>query len=699
MTRPQRVVAIVDKDSEVGNPGRARPIVRTVAFAILALTTFGAMAPRPASAQGAVVIVDGRGWGHGVGLAQDGAFWLAKSGQSAPQIIAFFYPGTKLGKRSGSIRVRVLDAGSLTLAFPQGGRIGRRKLTAGAHVRVRASGSTVQVDTGPSAGTLASVPAGEPNPAPDAAPAPDPPGAAAAAVPDAPAVPGPATSSVASNDQKVAFGPIGDRSHTFRLIVSVRAQTGADPSRVAATTPVGGSPAPAGVVATTPAASAAEPVPGPTTVADPAPPTSAADPPPTSAANPPAPDALTVTTAAPTSSPAVGTPGGASAAPVSPDSNAAAPVEPDPNADDPSDGGSTAAAGGAHQMRADAGTGVIEIIGGKRFRGALDLTASGGSIRVDNDVNVEDYLRGMGEVRDPRWPQAALRAQAIAARTYALRTIESRGEICKTDRCQVYLGAQAEYPEMDEAVRATAGQVVTYGGSLANIFYSASAGGVSATPEEGFGAGSSSPPYLVSRPYLSGDLREWTVQMPPSELGRRFGYRGTATGASVSRVGPSGRALEVTIDGSAGPKRIDGKTFQRTLRLRSTLLTVRAGVVAAGTELVNDTVPLSAASADDPVPAEADLGLLAGADPTGVSTTTAPLTPATVPATAVPTPPPPTTTIPVPDATVAVPPLAPAEQRTGTGGGLDLLLGGGALAVVGGVTVAALRWRRTADHD
>ena len=69
-----------------------------------------------------------------------------------------------------------------------------------------------------------------------------------------------------------------------------------------------------------------------------------------------------------------------------------------------------------------------------------------------NQVNVETYLRGMGEVRNPSWPTASLRAQAIASRTYALRAMAANGELCDTQRCQVYIGSDAEYSAMDKAV-------------------------------------------------------------------------------------------------------------------------------------------------------------------------------------------------------------------------------------------------------
>ncbi len=211
---------------------------------------------------------------------------------------------------------------------------------------------------------------------------------------------------------------------------------------------------------------------------------------------------------------------------------------------------------------------------GRRYSGTLETSADGAGLQLVNAVDVEKYLRGMGEVRDPGWPPAALRAQAIAARTYALRAPAAGATLCSTDHCQVYLGETAEYGAMNEAVADTEGDVLLYKGSLALSVYSASGGGVSATPEEGFGSPDGDYPYLRSAPYPTQDPMPWNVTLPLSEIGHRFGYR-DATSTRVSRVGPSGRALEVTFDGPAGPLAVDGRSFAATLQLRSTLFTIR----------------------------------------------------------------------------------------------------------------------------
>lgn len=228
-----------------------------------------------------------------------------------------------------------------------------------------------------------------------------------------------------------------------------------------------------------------------------------------------------------------------------------------------------------------AGNGTLAVPArGRQYRGLLEATATGSPLRLVNHLDVETYLRGMGEVRDPRWPPAALRAQAVAARTYGLRAMSRGGELCDTQRCQVYLGTAAEYGAMDKAVADTRGQVLAYGRALVSAVYSANGGGVSATREEGgFGAPDTDPsyPYLRSAPYLTKDPGPWSVQVALTDVAARLGYRGTVTDVRVERSGPSGRALDVVLNGSAGPQAVSGLELDRALGLRSTLFTLRVG--------------------------------------------------------------------------------------------------------------------------
>ncbi|HZN15710.1 MAG TPA: SpoIID/LytB domain-containing protein, partial [Acidimicrobiales bacterium] len=222
--------------------------------------------------------------------------------------------------------------------------------------------------------------------------------------------------------------------------------------------------------------------------------------------------------------------------------------------------------------------GSVTVVDRQRtYRGAIDASARDAAVRLVNQLSVDQYLRGMGEVRDPSWPAAALRSQAIAARTYALRAMDKAGELCDTQRCQVYLGQQAEYPAMDKAVAATAGQVLVFNKALASAVYSANAGGHSASREEGFGVGGDGYPYLRPAPYETKDAMPWTVSVALSDIAARLGHV-PVSDVSVAGTGPSGRALAVTLAGPGGVRSVSGLEFARALGLRSTRFTVRMGV-------------------------------------------------------------------------------------------------------------------------
>ncbi len=228
------------------------------------------------------------------------------------------------------------------------------------------------------------------------------------------------------------------------------------------------------------------------------------------------------------------------------------------------------------------------------------MAGPAGGLDVRNHVDVEDYLKGMAEVPGT-WPAAAVQAQAIAARTYALRAMAAGGTLCDTDACQVYAGTARESAGQVAAVDATRGLVVTYGGRLAATFYSASAGGFTATAPEGFGS-DAEVPYLTAHPYATVHPEPWAVDIALTDVARRLGYPGLLHSVEVDQVGPSGRPLHITLDGDAGPRAVDPQVFRRRLGLRSTLFSV----VAATSEV-----------APPPPPEEVDAGVVgAGDDPT-----------------------------------------------------------------------------------
>ncbi|WP_229522241.1 SpoIID/LytB domain-containing protein [Paenibacillus monticola] len=134
----------------------------------------------------------------------------------------------------------------------------------------------------------------------------------------------------------------------------------------------------------------------------------------------------------------------------------------------------------------DAGIQMVER-SKRTYRGNLELSGLNGSLAVINVVPLEQYLYAVvgGEVSSG-WPEEALKAQAVAARSYAL----SQGNkfdvanVVDTTLSQVYNGIGAEAPVITRAVDATAGEVLMSGGKIVEAVFSSNSGGVTADPTE-----------------------------------------------------------------------------------------------------------------------------------------------------------------------------------------------------------------------
>lgn len=224
-------------------------------------------------------------------------------------------------------------------------------------------------------------------------------------------------------------------------------------------------------------------------------------------------------------------------------------------------------------------SGGLEQVGDSSYHGVLTVVADGKKLRAVNALPIETYLDGLGEVRDPSWPQASLQALVVAARSYALHSLHPGAlfDVWSDDRSQVYLGAGAEYDALTEAVAKTRGLVLTYDGSVADTVYSASGGGVTATAAEGFGDDATvaaNEPYLTAGKYPTANPLPWAVTYSLATVGAALAYPGTLTGVSVTSVGPSGRAIGVTLTGSSGRRLVPGLALYHDLLLQSNLYTL-----------------------------------------------------------------------------------------------------------------------------
>jgi stage II sporulation protein D (peptidoglycan lytic transglycosylase) len=210
--------------------------------------------------------------------------------------------------------------------------------------------------------------------------------------------------------------------------------------------------------------------------------------------------------------------------------------------------------------------GILSLEGLGDYRGALELRRSAAGVAVVNDVALEDYVKGIAEMPST-WPAEALRAQAVAARTYAVWQIRAGpsaelaalgAQICATEGCQVYGGLAKERQEHGAAwvaaVEATRGQVVLYQGTPIVAKYSSSNGGRSV---------SGGKPYLraVADPDdARSPLHRWGLVLPYADVGRAL-----ATPAPVTGLRQSGGqvvAAWTAADGVAGQTAVPLSDFR-----------------------------------------------------------------------------------------------------------------------------------------
>jgi len=207
------------------------------------------------------------------------------------------------------------------------------------------------------------------------------------------------------------------------------------------------------------------------------------------------------------------------------------------------------------------------------FRGALEVLPDGDGVLVVNELGLEDYVRGVITGESPAdWPAAALRAQAIAARTYAITSsVGGRPFTQWPDvRSQVYRGVAGETATGDAAVRATARRVVTVGGRPVTTYFFAASGGRTEDVEHVFGGEPRSWLRSVRDPAEgNAPLHRWRRTFSRASADRRvarFGV-GALRGIEVLRTGSSPRIVRARVTGTRGSKVVDGGALQRAFAL------------------------------------------------------------------------------------------------------------------------------------
>lgn len=224
-------------------------------------------------------------------------------------------------------------------------------------------------------------------------------------------------------------------------------------------------------------------------------------------------------------------------------------------------------------------------VNGRRYRGSLVLAAGSSRLTVINETGLEGYLYGVlpREV-SPSWPMESLKAQAVVARTFALKSLgkhQSSGYDVSADVwSQVYGGFESEKEPTNRAVDDTRSEVVTYKGQLINAVFFSSCGGRTEDPQDAWG---SALPYMRSvrcsfcRKYSG---YHWERQVSEAKVLsglRKIGVAGTKVkNLRIAAWNRSGRAQFIEVATDRTRTRVRSSQFRVAVgpdAVRSTFLT------------------------------------------------------------------------------------------------------------------------------
>ena len=218
-------------------------------------------------------------------------------------------------------------------------------------------------------------------------------------------------------------------------------------------------------------------------------------------------------------------------------------------------------------------------IGDRWYRGKVQLVNDGNQLTAINHVDLEDYLYSVvGAEAVSSWPIEALKAQAVAARSYALykRKTQSNNlyDLDTTQRTQVYKGLDTEYITTHEAVNSTAGQIITHNGNVILAAFHSSSGGHTENVED---------IWTSPLPYLRGvvdydhesPVFEWSKTFSIGQIGNLIGGVGKVKNMIPEKATPQGRVVTMKVIGDRGIQQVSGKQLRKILDLRSTLFRVR----------------------------------------------------------------------------------------------------------------------------
>ncbi|WP_269625434.1 SpoIID/LytB domain-containing protein [Prochlorococcus marinus] len=207
----------------------------------------------------------------------------------------------------------------------------------------------------------------------------------------------------------------------------------------------------------------------------------------------------------------------------------------------------------------------------RRFAGELRVLLNDQKLQIINYLKLEKYLKSVvGSEMPKEFPLAALQAQAIAARTYALKLLGKNKffDIHSTQASQVYLGLEAETAKINRAVRSTSSLALFYENKLIEAVFHSSSGG---RTENSGQVWKYQLPYLRSViDYDQNSIKyRWSKKISSSELDQIFSDIGGINSIQIIKKSDTDRVLKVRLYGTKGTKVISGKTLRKNLKLLS----------------------------------------------------------------------------------------------------------------------------------
>jgi len=208
----------------------------------------------------------------------------------------------------------------------------------------------------------------------------------------------------------------------------------------------------------------------------------------------------------------------------------------------------------------------------RRYAGELRVSLNDGKLNIINYLKLEKYLKSVvGSEMPKEFPLAALQAQAIAARTYALKLLDTNKlfDLNSTQSSQVYLGLESETPKINRAVTSTSSIALFYKNELIDAVFHSSSGG---RTENSGQVWKYQLPYLISViDYDQNSTKySWTNKFTSSELEKVFPDLGGINSIQIIDKSNTDRVLKIKLHGTYGNKIISGKKMREKLQLPST---------------------------------------------------------------------------------------------------------------------------------